>query len=504
MYENLRVRVRGKGVTDRFQFVAELRVTVNLSVEDNNDRSSLVFDRLVSRIKSYDTEPAVCEADRVIEKIILTIGASMTLARVHRFEFIFRGRIVGGVDTGDTTHHFLIQSNGYIRVYLFYSYNETIAVSNMSDLRVELWFLIGMLPVGGSERTLVDLANGLDKTKYSVTVWTIVDEGPMRDELDGDVQYRTLDAKGKWDLLAPVRFLNTVRSEDPDILQSFLFFDNILARLSGSVSSNTKVITGVREVPADPSWIRSIIDKITLPLSDLVVSNSEAGAEYVIGRGADPNKTKVVRNGRNIEKYAGGNATPALFDSLDLNSDVPIVGTVGRLIERKGHYDLLKAWSSISTSYPDAQLVIVGDGPEAKSLHKYASELGCDCSVCFAGRRSDIPDLLDAMDVFVFPSHYEGLPGALLEAMIAGLPVVATPVDGNSELIENRVTGLFVPPHDSKALADCVTELLSDSELQRTLASAASDYVQEEFSIETMVSEFEVLYDDCSSVDVST
>jgi glycosyltransferase involved in cell wall biosynthesis len=98
------------------------------------------------------------------------------------------------------------------------------------------------------------------------------------------------------------------------------------------------------------------------------------------------------------------------------------------------------------------------------------------------------------MDIFVFPSHYEGLPGALLEAMIAGLPVVATPVDGNSELIEDGVTGIFVPPHDSDTLADRLVELLSDPERQHTLGSAASDFAQQEFAIEMMVSEFSSLY----------
>lgn len=365
----------------------------------------------------------------------------------------------------------------------------------MSDQRIELWFLIGMLPVGGSERTLVDLANGLDKIKYSVTVWTIVDEGSLRNELDSDVRYRTLDAKGKRDILAPIRFFNTVRSENPDILQSFLFFDNILARLSKIMASNTKIITGVREVPADPSWTRSTIDKITLPLSDLVVSNSEAGAEYIIDRGADPNKTKIVRNGRDIGKYAGGNATPSLFDSLDIDSDDLIVGTVGRLVERKGHYDLLEAWSTVLISHPNAQLLIVGDGPEARGLQERATKLNCGRSVCFAGQREDIPDLLDAMDIFVFPSHYEGLPGALLEAMIAGLPVIATPVDGNAELIRNEVTGLFVPPHDSESLANCLVGLLSDPDRRHTLGSAASDYVKEEFSIESMISVFTSIYD---------
>jgi glycosyltransferase involved in cell wall biosynthesis len=352
-----------------------------------------------------------------------------------------------------------------------------------------------MLPVGGSERTLVDLANGLNKNEYSVTVWTIVDKGLMRNELNDEIRYRTLNANGKWDIRAPIKFLKAVRSENPDIIQSFLFFDNILARISKIVSSKIMVITGVRSVPENPSRVRSIIDRITLPLSDRIVSNSEAGAEYIIDRGADPIKTEVIRNGRDIEKYADGNATSTLFDSLDLDNEEPIVGTVGRLIERKGHYDLLDAWPAVLQSHPNAQLLIVGDGPEWERLQEHASELNCTESVCFAGQRDDVPDLLDAMDIFVFPSHYEGLPGALLEAMIAGLPIITTPVNGNSELIENGVTGLFVSSHNSQELANSLNFILSDSKCQQKLGTKAREYATEKFAVSTMISEFTSIYD---------
>jgi len=366
----------------------------------------------------------------------------------------------------------------------------------MSDQQLEVWFLIGMLPIGGSERTLVDLANGLDKSSYSVTVWTIIDDGPLRGELDTDVRYKTLNASGKWDIRAPVRFLREVRAENPDVLQSFLFFDNILARIAGLTSSNVDVITGVREVPEEPSWFRSVIDKVTLALSDRIVSNSEAGADHIISRGADPAKVKVVRNGRKITKYANGNKDSLSFDCLNLDSSNPIVGTVGRLVERKGHYDLLEAWPTVLETHPNAQLLIVGDGPERKSLQNRAGELNCSHSICFAGRRDDVPNLLAAMDIFVFPSHYEGLPGALLEAMIAGLPIVTTPVDGNSELVEDGVTGLFVPPNNSQALANQLLNLLSNPELRGTLGANAAEFAKDEFAIMTMISEFESVYED--------
>jgi len=366
----------------------------------------------------------------------------------------------------------------------------------MRENKTTLWLLIGRLSVGGAERTLVDLANGLDKSKYEVTVWTIQDQGPLSNDLADSVEYRTLGAKGKFDLTVLPRFVKAMRTDRPDIVQSFLYFDNILARLAGLLVRNVTIITGVRAVPNDQQWHRERLDRYTMWMSDKIASNSEAGAEYAVKRGASSDKLEVIQNGRDITKYADGNATEEVYHSLGISECDPVVGTVGRLIERKGHYDLLAAWPSVLDSHPDAQLLFVGDGEEMKSLNNRAREIGCEESVTFVGQRDDVPDLLDAMDVFVFPSHYEGLPGALIEAMIAGLPIIATPVDGNSELIEHEVNGLLVPVKDSQKLSEQIVSLLSDQEKQTRLGTAAHEHAKEEFAIETMVSEFSALYDE--------
>ena len=146
-------------------------------------------------------------------------------------------------------------------------------------------------------------------------------------------------------------------------------------------------------------------------------------------------------------------------------------------------------------------MLFVGDGPEREGFEAKATELGCRESVTFAGHRDDVPDMLDLMDVFVFPSHFEGLPGALIEAMIAELPIVATPVDGSAELIDDGVTGMFVPPRNSEEISRRVTDMLDDADMRENLGTAASEYARKEFALENMVAKFEKLYDDLLSPD---
>ncbi|MDB2262454.1 glycosyltransferase [Halorubrum ezzemoulense] len=364
----------------------------------------------------------------------------------------------------------------------------------MSSSKTDIWYLIGNLEVGGAERTLVDLANGLAPDQYRVSIWTITEPGPLATDVDEHVTVRSLEAKHKTDLRAPLRFISALRHKQPDILQSFLFYDNTLATLAGLLSPRTTVITGVRAVPNESSTFRRYIRHITCRLADHVVSNSEAGSDFILNYGVSPDKVSVVRNGRDIDKYRSGQSTPELRKSLGIPTNVPVVGTVGRLIERKGHYDLLEAWPAILDEHPEAHLLIVGEGPERDGLENLAKELRIADSVHLPGTQDNIPNLLDMMDVFVFPSHYEGLPGALLEAMCAELPIVTTPVDGCLELVEDGVHGTHVSVGDIEALAQAIVQYLADSALADEHAASAYGQALSSFSLEIMVENFEELY----------
>ena len=360
--------------------------------------------------------------------------------------------------------------------------------------RTKVFYLIGSLDVGGAEKTLVDLVNNIDKLQYNPKIYTIKHTGAFYDEITDDVPVHSLNATSKIDIRAPIQFSRILREEKPDILQSFLFFDNSLARLTSVVSPKTSVITGVRSVPDRLPLLRDISDRGLQLLSDHIVSNSKAGAEWVIDRGADSNKVSVIPNGRDINKYASATASTKLINELNLFAS-PIVGTVGRLLEIKGHFDMVHAWPDIIKKHPNAELLFVGEGPAREELEQLVIDLDISENVTFAGQRNDVPELLDLMDVFVFPSHYEGLPGALIEAMAAGLPIVTTPVGGIPELIENNANGIYVTPESPDSISEGIHNLLENKKLRVRLGEEAENVARDHYSLETMVAQFEDLYD---------
>jgi glycosyltransferase involved in cell wall biosynthesis len=242
-----------------------------------------------------------------------------------------------------------------------------------------------------------------------------------------------------------------------------------------------------------------MVDRLTMPLANHVVSNSEAGRELAIDRGASPESVSVVENGRDLSAYRDATAPPELRSELGVPEDAQLIGTVGRLIERKGGYDLLEAWPEVVAEHPDAHLLFVGDGPERTGLERVAERNGVAGSVTFAGTREDVPELLDAMEVFVFPSHFEGLPGALIEGMAAGLPIVATACTGNTELLSDGATGKLVPIRDPPALAEQLNALLSDERLRSKMGTRAERISTDSYTVQAMVDRFVKLYDDSIS-----
>jgi len=210
-----------------------------------------------------------------------------------------------------------------------------------------------------------------------------------------------------------------------------------------------------------------------------------------------PDKVVTIYNGVQTNEFAALAARAAARGrrAFGIPAGAPLVGAVGRLHRQKGFTDLITALAQVREHLPAVRLLLVGDGELRGDLEAHAQALGLSEVVTFAGLRTDIPEILAELDLFALPSLWEGLPNVVLEAMAAGLPVVATAVGGTPEVVVDGVSGLLVPPHDPAALAEALVFLLRDPGMRRKIGQAGRKRVGQCFSVGQMVRKTEDLYE---------
>jgi glycosyltransferase involved in cell wall biosynthesis len=225
--------------------------------------------------------------------------------------------------------------------------------------------------------------------------------------------------------------------------------------------------------------------------ADRIVAPSESLRDELIAAGFPESRIEVIVNGVPIPPPRdGASRSEARVALAEVNPDLavydlaPVVLFTGRLHAGKGLHDLIRAWPTVLQSHPEARLWLIGEGPERDALYESIVDAGLRGQVLMPGAFDDVQDLLAAADLFVLPSYQEGLSIALLEAMAAGVPVVASDIPGNRALIRHGVEGRLVPPGNPEALAASIVESLSERLLARTQAAAARRRVVSEFSLE--------------------
>ncbi|MEO8461745.1 MAG: glycosyltransferase family 4 protein, partial [Chloroflexota bacterium] len=248
------------------------------------------------------------------------------------------------------------------------------------------------------------------------------------------------------------------------------------------------------------SRIRSTEDVALLrqltPRMDHVIAVSTSIIYKIDHEGRHGAPVSLIYNGIDLQRYDDLIPCCTLREEYGLPPEGPMVGVVARLEAEKGHPTLLNAWPQVLAQFPDATLLVIGEGSRESALKEQATELGISDSVIFTGRRDDVPAVTKSLDVAVLPSYREAQGLTILEAMALSRPVVASNVGGIPEMIEDGKTGLLVPPHDPSALADAIVRLLVDHPLADTLGRAGHALVHDRFCVELMVRAVESIYDE--------
>lgn len=371
--------------------------------------------------------------------------------------------------------------------------------------RIRVLYFIRTLDVGGTEGQLVQLVTRLNRRDFEPVVCCISSGGPYVSALGAagiPVEIMNLRDLGILqrphvllrDLFGVVQFVRRIR---PDVVHGFLFWAYVVGTIAAWVTRVPVIVSSRRSLGHFKAGkaFHLLLERVINRMTRVWIANSEAVRQDVIRQEkVSTERILVIRNGLDVRRFDVA-ADGRFRESLHLEKRSPVIGVIANFIPYKGHRFFLDAWATVLEKCPDGVALLVGDGPLGKELETKVEETGLCDSVRFLGTRQDVPELLALMDLVVHPSLEEGFSNAILEAMAAGKPVVATNVGGNPEAVINGETGLLVRPSDSRALAEAMLWMIDHPEEAIRFGRAGRKRVEEDFEISRVVREYEQLYE---------
>lgn len=378
---------------------------------------------------------------------------------------------------------------------------ESVTPSNGNRIRI-LKF-VNQFFIGGTEQQFVHVANGLDRSRFAVELGCFKREGPLLDSLEPDLPVHIYPLHGSlynWrSLVSQFRLMNDVRKRRFDIVHAWGWYPNIFAIPASRAARRPIIIASIRDAGAYMTPVKIKALKLACRLADCVVANSKAGRDWIVEQGVNEDKTVVLRNGifapPRIDKRTHGGG---VRDEFGIPAGTPVCACVGRLVSGKGIDFFLRAARILAERGRDVRFLMVGAHSAEQNyqweMQDLVRELSIGHRVIFTGQRQDVREILRDVDILVHPSLTEGLSNVIMEAMAASIPVIATRVGGNPELVEDGRTGLLVPPRDAEEIANAVCLLLDQPQMARDFGERARQRILDEFTMERMLSKTQDLY----------
>jgi L-malate glycosyltransferase len=355
-------------------------------------------------------------------------------------------------------------------------------------------FLTGFHP-GGTERQMIELIQRLDRTRFDVHVACFQREGAWLRRAEDCAPVTAFPISGfarPATLARAAGFARWCRARRIAVLQTCDLYANSFGLPAAALAGVPVRIGSRRELVPDKTPGQIALQRQAYRCAHAIVANSRAAARQLESEGLPAHIVRVIPNGVSVE---GFNARP--FAGRPIRT----ILTVANLRTEKAHEVLLAAAAQLRPRYPQLQFLIAGDGPRAAALGALAQKLGVDTCVTFLGHREDVPALLARGDAFVLPSRSEAFPNGVIEAMAAGLPVVASGVGGLLDLVDEGRTGLLVRPDDPAALAAALESLILSPARAEAMGACAREEVARRYSFDRMVRGFEDLY--CSQLETT-
>ena len=378
---------------------------------------------------------------------------------------------------------------------------------NSTGQYISILFVIDGLEFGGGERTFLQLIRGLLCERYAIHVATSPEGDFFKVLTRMGIDVVPLDLRKRVNVKNIKRLSEIVRERKINIVHSQGGRADFYARIAvRRLKPKVKVVNTVAmpvkgyDVGALRKGVYRFFDWLSERYADRFIVVSEVLRETLLSSyKIPPDKVIKIYNGIELNEYRPNgkgvrSQKSEVRSEFGLSKDAPVIGTIGRMVWQKGFEYLVECIPEIVRTYLDTKILIVGDGPLRERLEALSKELGVRDNVIFTGFRSDIKELLSAVDLLVIPSLLEGFPMVTLETMAMAKPIIATNIDGITEQITDGVDGILVPPKNPSALAKAVIRVLNDKETARNMGLAARKKVEQEFSVGKMVAETEKVY----------
>jgi glycosyltransferase involved in cell wall biosynthesis len=296
--------------------------------------------------------------------------------------------------------------------------------------------------------------------------------------------------RGNIDPLAVLALIRIYRRHGVDIVHSHSNADSWNASIAAKLTPRRPLVVRTRHLSA--AFNNRLIYNF---MADRVVTTGEYTRQYMIReKGIDPQRVLAIPSGINLQRFNPERVQENLKAELGIPPDAPVFGSASIFRRKKGYHHLLEATKEILRAFPGAKLLLVGDGPQKESLTAMIGELAIQPSVILPGFREDMPQVLNTMDIFVFPTLEEAFPNAVMEAMAMGRAVVATRVGGVPDIVTDGQNGLLVEPGDISGMVSKVSILLRDQAMRCAMGERGRKFVEANCRQEIMVKKLEQLY----------
>lgn len=351
--------------------------------------------------------------------------------------------------------------------------------------------VISNLEYGGAQRQIVELMNAMDPSRFDLHLCSLSRYVPLADGLTDRGRLHVLEKRGKFDVGLVFRLSQLLKSLKADIVHGYLFDAVIASRIAGRLAGTPIVISSERNADYTLKRRHLLAYRLTKPCVDLIIANSQAGADFnrrTLGHPAS--MYRVIHNGVDVQRFAPRDAQ-ALRRELGLDNDTPVAGMFASFKAQKNHELFFRAIAKVVQLMPSARFLLVGDelhggmhGSDDYKSHmlRLMGDLAITEHCLLLGNRDDVADLYNVCDLTVLSSLFEGTPNVLLESMASGVPVVATEVADNARIAPDGKVGYIVPLGNETVMADRITQVLSNAELRMRLGRQARDWAVSEFS----------------------